>query len=56
MLTHTRAQQVVEQTYDVLAPEAMGKGIELCAYIDPSVDTYVNGDSETLRQVRGLLH
>ena len=45
------APQVVDEKLDVIAPEAMGKGLEICAYIDPRINTVVNGDPERLRQI-----
>src|SRR3954452_10212131 len=41
----------VEDTCEMLAPQAHGKGLELMAFIDDEVPAMVNGDRGRLRQV-----
>src|ERR1044072_5734492 len=44
-------REAVEDTCEMLAPQAHGKGLELMAWIDDDVATMVNGDRGRLRQV-----
>src|SRR3954447_15064316 len=44
-------REAVEDTCDMLAPEAHGKGLELMAWLDDDVPAMVNGDRARLRQV-----
>ena len=44
-------REAVEDTCEMLAPQAHGKGLELMAWIDADVPTMVNGDRGRLRQV-----
>ena len=44
-------REAVEDTCEMLAPQAHGKGLELMAWIDDDVPTMVNGDRGRVRQV-----
>jgi two-component system sensor histidine kinase/response regulator len=44
-------REAVEDTCEMLAPQAHGKGLELMAWIDEDVPTLVTGDRGRLRQV-----
>ena len=44
-------REAVEDTCEMLAPQAHGKNLELMAWIDADVATVVNGDRGRLRQV-----
>jgi signal transduction histidine kinase/HPt (histidine-containing phosphotransfer) domain-containing protein len=44
-------RDVVDQTMDLLAPMAFGKGIEISAWIDPRIASTVVGDITRVRQV-----
>ncbi|RKQ87888.1 PAS domain S-box-containing protein [Solirubrobacter pauli] len=44
-------REAVEDTCEMLAPQAHGKGLELLTWIDDAVPTMVNGDRGRLRQV-----
>ena len=44
-------REAVEDTCEMLAPQAHGKGLELMAWIDDDVPPLVNGDRGRLRQV-----
>jgi two-component system sensor histidine kinase/response regulator len=44
-------REAIEDTCEMLAPQAHGKNIELMAWIDEDVPTMVNGDRGRLRQV-----
>jgi two-component system sensor histidine kinase/response regulator len=44
-------REAVEDTCEMLAPQAHGKNIELMAWIDAGVASFVNGDRGRLRQV-----
>ena len=44
-------REAVEDTCEMLAPQAHGKGLELMAWIDDDVPAMVNGDRGRLRQV-----
>jgi len=41
----------VEETLDILAPQAEQKDLELCCFIDPQVPSLLRGDPGRLRQV-----
>jgi signal transduction histidine kinase/HPt (histidine-containing phosphotransfer) domain-containing protein len=44
-------RDVVDQTMDLLAPMAFGKGLEISAWIDPRIASTVVGDVTRVRQV-----
>jgi PAS domain S-box-containing protein len=44
-------REAVEDTCEMLAPQAHGKGIELLAWIDEDVPSLVHGDRARLRQI-----
>jgi len=44
-------RQVMEDAVDSVASKALGKGLEICSYLDPTVSTAVEGDPDRLRQI-----
>ena len=48
---HFDVRQVMEDAVDSVASKALGKGLEICSYLDPTVSTFVDGDPDRLRQI-----
>jgi signal transduction histidine kinase len=44
-------RQVMEDSIDSAASKALGKGLEICSYMNPDMRTMVNGDPDRLRQI-----
>ena len=44
-------RQVMEDAIDCVASKALGKGLEICSYMNPETRTVVNGDPDRLRQI-----
>jgi PAS domain S-box-containing protein len=44
-------RKVVDDKMDVIARQAMSKGLEIWCFIDPEINTLVNGDPDRLRQI-----
>ena len=41
----------MEDAVDSVASKALGKGLEICSYLDPTIQTVVFGDPDRLRQI-----
>ncbi len=41
----------MEEAVDSVASKALGKGLEICAYMNPATKTHVIGDPDRLRQI-----
>lgn len=44
-------RQVMEEAVDSVASKALGKGLEICSYMNPATKAHVIGDPDRLRQI-----